>query len=80
MIIGIEDNDKKNFAFSVEAMVLLVPDGTEHCKLYVGHINGVFAHIHLTPAEFMSRIGAALESMQGRAALLGMARGPGPKQ
>jgi len=79
MIIGIEDNSKGNFAFAIEALILVTPDGEQHCKIYVGP-SAACARIHLTPAEFMSRIGAALESMQGRAALLGMARGPGPKQ
>ena len=75
MIIGIEDNSKQNFAFSVEALILVVPTGDESCTIYVGPA-GTPAKIHLTPAEFMTRIGAALDSMQGRANLLGMARGP----
>jgi hypothetical protein len=75
MIVGIEDNSKQNFAFALEAMILLIPDGEQHSQLFMAHINGVYARIHLTPSEFMTRIGAAMESVQGRAALLGMARG-----
>lgn len=81
MIIGIEDKSKENIAFSVESIVLLVkdPESPEHSLLYLAHI-GVPARIHFTPAEFLTQIGAALDQMQGRAALLGMARGPHPKQ
>jgi hypothetical protein len=80
MMIGLEDNSKQNVAFNLEALIAVVPEGEQHSNLYFAHVNGTPVRVHLTPSEFMSRIGAALESMQGRAALLGMARGPGVKQ
>jgi hypothetical protein len=82
MIIGIEDKSNQNFAFSVDSIILLKadPDSTEHCLLYLAHINGVPARIHFSPDEFMKQIGAVLDQVQGRAALLGMARGGASKQ
>ena len=81
MIIGFEDNSKMSVACAVEALLLVIPDGPEHSLLYVAHNAGIPAKVHLTPAEFMTKVGAALEQMQGRAHLLGMAHGAGvPRQ
>ena len=82
MIIGIEDKSKDNFAFSVDSIILLKadPESAEHCLLYLAHIGGLPARIHFTPDEFMKQIGAVLDQVQGRAALLGMARAGAAKQ
>ena len=78
MILGIEDKDKKTQAFSVESIVAVGPDeDPEYTLLYLAHINGMPLRFHFTVPEFMQQIGAALEQIQGRAALLGMAKGQG---
>ena len=83
MILGIEDKSKENFAFSVESIILIKkdPESAEHCIVYLAHIGGVPVRIHYTPAEFVSQIGSAMDSLQGRASLLGLMQPPGrPKQ
>lgn len=74
MMIGLADNSNVNVAFAIEAIILITADGAEHSVLHFG-VPGVTTRVHLTPSEFMSKIGSALEQMQGRAALLGMMHG-----